>query len=36
MNCPLTKEEFCSAIDTIKDYWDNMQKGRGCYRSSIL
>ena len=26
MNCPLTKEEFCSAIDTIKDYWDNMQK----------
>ena len=22
MNCPLTKEEFCSAIDTIKDYWD--------------
>lgn len=26
MNCPLTKEEFCTAIDTIKDYWDNMRK----------
>lgn len=26
MNCPLTKEEFCTAIDTIEDYWNNMRK----------
>lgn len=26
MDCPLTKEEFCSAIGTIESYWYNMQK----------
>ena len=25
MKAPLTKEQFCTAIDTIKDYWDGMR-----------
>jgi hypothetical protein len=26
MNCPLSKEEFCNAINSIKEYWDNINK----------
>ena len=26
MDCPLTKVEFCTAIDAIQDYWDGMRK----------
>ena len=25
MNCPLTKEAFCEAIDTIESYWINIR-----------
>ena len=25
MNAPLTKEQFCTAIDNIKDYWNKIR-----------
>lgn len=35
MKPPLTKQQFCTAIDNIKDYWYKMREVEKCFGSSF-